>query len=99
MVTKANDIWEFLELPARYASKTQALYSWSRNCDKAGNPFLVFLDLIGWAAEHFGTAQAEENSSYGYTELGALADALNEYADSPHEVNAWIDELMTMKGV
>jgi hypothetical protein len=99
MTTKAKDIWQFLELPNRYAPAAQALYSWGLNCDRDGNPFLVYLDLIGWTAENGFTAFTSANSSYGYTEIGYLADALTEYADSPHEVTAWIDEVMSMEGV
>lgn len=100
METKTKTVWEFLELPNEYAAETQALYEWSRNCNREGNPFTMFLDLIGWTAENYGEGQrlAPVESSYGYVELGYLADALTEYADQPHHVTAWIDELMTKEG-
>ena len=99
MTTKAIDIWQLLELPNRYASATQALYSWGLNCNRVGNPFNAFLDLIGWSADNLDQRVAPLNSSYGYTELGYLADALIEYADNPHQVTAWIDRLMNCEGV
>lgn len=30
----------------------------------------------------------------GYLEIGKLADALNEYAERPQDVRAWVDRLM-----
>ena len=99
MTTKAKDIWQFLELPNRYAPAAQALYLWGLNCDRDGNPFLVYLDLIGWTAENGFTAQALPNSSYGDWEISYLADALTEFVHNPHQVTVWINELMSMEGV
>jgi hypothetical protein len=94
-------VWDFLELPNPRASHAQALYSWGLNCDRTGNPFLLFLDLIGWTDDNYGeeTRLMERGSHYGYTELGYLADALTEYADRPHDVRAWVDDLMECEGV
>lgn len=99
METETKTVWEFLELPNEYASNTQHLYSWGLNCERNSNPFLVFLDLIGWSVENFGGRLCVMPKHLGYVELGYLADALTEYADQPHEVTAWIDELMTKEGV
>jgi hypothetical protein len=96
---KQPQVWDFLERENTTAQAAQRLYEWGLNCDRDGNPFLVYLDLIGWTAENGFTAFAPANSSYGYKELGYLADALTEYADSPLEVTAWIDELMSMEVV
>lgn len=94
-----TDVWEFLERPNRYAEKAQALYSWGLNCERNSNPFLVFLDLIGWSVEHYGGRLCVMPEHLGYVELGYLADALKEYADAPHEVTAWVTELMNCEGV
>jgi hypothetical protein len=95
-----TSVWEFLELPNRYATEAQDLYSWGLNCDRNANPFLVFLDLIGWSKENYGSDMIARDLGYlGYVELGYLADALNEYADAPHEVTAWVDALMMCEGV
>jgi hypothetical protein len=89
-------LWEFLESPNERAKETQALFSWGLNCDIKGNPWLLFLDLIGWTEDELGESQRcqPSGSSYGYMELGYLADALTEYADNPHAVRAWVDLVM-----
>lgn len=94
-------VWDFLELPNSLAPQAQALYSWGLNCDRKGNPFLLFLDLIGWTDDNYGeeTRLMERGSHYGYTEIGHLADALTEYADSPHDVRSWVDDLMRCEDV
>lgn len=89
-----TDLWQFLELPNERAGNTQALFCWGMNCDAKGNPWLLFLDLIGWSEDELGEISQPSGSSYGYVELGYLAEALNEYADDPHAVRAWVDEVM-----
>lgn len=100
MNTKVLNIWEFLELPNERAKAAQALYEWGRNCNRSGNPFLHFLDLIGWTEDAYGEGQkaTPADSSYGYVELEYLSDALTEYIASPTWVRSWIDELMTKEG-
>lgn len=96
-----TSVWEYLERPNRWAPETQALYSWGLNCERKSNPFLVFLDLIGWSKENYGERLAYLGSlgALGFMELDYLADALKEYADAPHEVTAWVDALMQCEGV
>jgi hypothetical protein len=96
---KQMNVWQFLELPNDRAPEAQALYSWGLNCDRDGNPFLVFLDLIGWSADNLGEPMMEKGTALGYMELGYLADALNEYADNPNEVREWVDNLMNCEEV
>lgn len=98
MNTKTLDIWQFLELPNAHASAAQTLYEWGMNCDRAGNPFMAFLDLIGWSSDNLGERLAPVDSRYGYKELEYLANALIEYSDAPHDVMAWIDELWNCEG-
>jgi len=93
------NVWEFLELPNDRATEAQALYSWGLNCDRDGNPFLVFLDLIGWSFENLGEPMMEKGTTLGCMELGYLADALNEYANNPNEVREWVDNLMNCEEV
>lgn len=98
--TENRTVWEFLELPNRWATETQALYEWGLNCDRNSNPFLVFLDLIGWSQENYGEPLVLGSfGSLGYLEQSYLADALNEYANQPHEVTSWVDQLMQSEGV
>lgn len=108
-----TDVWEFLERPNTHARQAQACYQWGLNCDRSGNPFLVFLDLIGWSEENYGQhlilGQSKHEGrreqhlsdvmSLGYTELSYLADALNEYALFPNEVTEWLNALMMCEGV
>jgi len=95
-----TSVWEFLELPNTHAPEAQALYEWGLNCNRDSNPFLVFLDLIGWSEEHYGEHLVMGSfGSLGYLELDYLADALREYANRPHEVTAWVTELMNCEGV
>jgi len=95
-----TDVWEFLERPNRYAQEAQDLYSWGLNCNRDSNPFTVYLDLIGWSRENYGSDLViRDLGSLGYMELGYLADALTEYADNPREVTEWLDALMACEGV
>jgi hypothetical protein len=95
-----TSVWEFLELPNTHARQAQACYEWGLNCDRNGNPFLVFLDLIGWSTEHYGEHLVMGSfGSLGYMELSYLADALNEYALFPNEVTEWVTALMMCEGV
>lgn len=100
MDTETLDIWQFLELPNEHARAAQDLYEWGRNCNRSGNPFLHFLDLIGWTEDNYGEGEkaAPAESSYGYVELEYLSDALTEYIAQPTRVSSWIDELMTKEG-
>ena len=94
------DVWEFLERPNPKAPEAQALYSWGLNCNRDANPFTVYLDLIGWSKENYGSDLVIRDLGYlGYMELGYLADALTEYANSPREVTEWLDALMACEGV
>ncbi len=94
-----TDVWEFLERPNRYAPEAQACYEWGLNCNTNSNPFLFFLDLIGWSEENYGTRFVLNPQSLGYMELDYLGDALKEYADRPREVTEWLDALMACEGV
>ena len=95
-----TSVWEFLERPKRYAQETQALYEWGLNCERNSNPFLVFLDLIGWSEENYGEHLVMGSfGSLGYMELSYLGDALKEYAEHPHGVTSWVTELMNCEGV
>ena len=95
-----TSVWEFLERPNTHARQAQACYSWGLNCNRDSNPFLVFLDLIGWSGDNYGEHLVMGSfGSLGYTELSYLADALNEYALFPNEVTEWVTALMMCEGV
>lgn len=93
-------VWEYLEQSNPHAPETQALYEWGLNCDPSGNPFLLYLDLIGWSDDNYGEPMWENNGQgFGYLELGYLADALKEYTNDPERVNSWVGGLMNTEGV
>ena len=99
METQEVSVWDYLERENPHAQHTQALYSWGLNCERTSNPFLVFLDLIGWSVENYGGRLCVMPDKLGYTELSHLADALNEYALFPNEVTEWLNALMMCEGV
>lgn len=100
MKSKVRDVWEFLEQPNEVAPEAQALYSWGLNCDRAANPWNLYLDLIGWSDDNYGEKICQTVPDLGYVELCYLADALNEYATvRPDDVRGWVDELMQCEGV
>jgi hypothetical protein len=89
--------WELLETPPDYAAHTNALYEWSLNYDAGKGPITLFLDLIGYSANEYGTNLfdlSEVHRSLGYLELDYLGDALKEYADRPGDVMAWLEQLL-----
>lgn len=101
-----QDVWEIIEQAPKACEATADLYHWSANYAAGDGPFALFLDMIGWSAEELGmpcygpTVRAGENrvtewdAHLGYVELGKLGAALNEYADNPHDIRAFVDTLM-----
>lgn len=98
--TKAPDLWEFLEQEAPHAEHTKHLFQWSLNYDHGQRPFDLFLDLIGYSEEQYGTNlhSGDYGSTIGYVEADYLADALKEWADHPQRVEAWVSSLMECEG-
>jgi len=108
-----TSVWEFLERPDDRAPEAHDLYRWGLNCERNSNPFLVFLDLIGWSEENYGQHLVLGESKHegrrkqhlsdvmhlGYMELDYLGRALMAYALNPRRVGAWIDDLMACEGV
>lgn len=99
METATRDVWEFLELPNPHAQAAADLYRWGLNFDNGKNPFVLFLDLIGWTEETWGQRSGTSPDCLGFMECDYLGDALKEYANRPHEVTRWIDELMECENV
>lgn len=98
-VSERRNLWEFLEQEPRWAKETKALFQWSLNFDFGQRPWELFLDLIGWSADNVGADLYDGRyRSIGYMEADYLGDALKEWADAPHEVEAWIAELMGCEG-
>jgi hypothetical protein len=88
-------VWDFLDTETQGANETRALVNWSMNYDiKTGTPYQVFLDLIGYSADHYGMNLVKDpHLVLGYLELDYLADALKEYATNPQAVMDWIERL------
>lgn len=94
----AQNIWEFLEDETKnHPEEVKALFEWSLNYDHDQRPFNLFLDLIGWSQDNYGTAMSN-NVRLGYLEADYLGDALKEWADYPQQVEAWVDALMACEG-
>lgn len=92
----APTVWEYTETAPEWASPLVALWSWGLNCERWGNPWLAFLDLVGYSADELGCdllPWADPDRSFGWMELGYLADALTVYADRPAEVIEWVNGL------
>ena len=97
-------VWGIVEAAPAYVGNVAHLWSWSLNYTDRNNhpmdiaPFPVFLDLIGYYQERIGC----KGSVWGVTDCDgldymgahALAKALCDWADRPHEVEAWLDELL-----
>lgn len=91
------DIWQMIEEAPKHVSATADLYHWSTNYDPGKGPFTLFLDLIGWSDEWIGEPLYSLNNvaqGLGYVELDKLGLALREYAESPHAVHEFVDQLM-----
>ena len=87
-----QDIWDFLETESRWGKTVKELYQWSLNCEQV--PFLKFLDLIGYSEFNLYADWKTPSKFMGYMELGYLADALNEYADNPIEIEKYVFQLL-----
>ena len=95
--TEAKTIWDLLENPKPSQEHTAGLISWSMNYDlKTGTPYHLFLDLIGYSVDNYGTPLFNlENTHkvFGFMELDYLGDALKEYAENPQAVLDFIQAI------
>jgi hypothetical protein len=95
-VEKSASVWDLLDNPPSHSTDVAELYSWSLNCENF-KPFRVFLDLIGYSSENFGSNSAnweDPSDGLGFVELGYLAQALLEYSNRPQAVEGFIAELL-----
>ena len=79
--------------------EVSSLYGWSSNYTDFA-PFRKFLDLIGYSEENYGAPLCNWSNpadSLGFMELAYLADALNEYASNPLDVERFISELLEIE--
>lgn len=104
--TAFESVWEYAENAPKHCEATADLWHWSTNYDAGDGPISLFLDMIGYSAEVFGSPlygpavrSGEDrivgwDRFLGYVELDKLGLALREYADRPHDVRAWVDGLL-----
>jgi len=87
------------ECAPNYAEEVASLYSWSSNYE-GFTPFRKFLDLIGYSLDHYGSPLADWSNpadSFGFMEIGYLAEALSQYANRPDSVGNFITELLEVE--
>jgi hypothetical protein len=81
------------------ASAIEELHDWSLNFDTGRNPYCLFIDIIGYSGDRWGTyAYCHELKDceriFGYKELCLLADALKIFENNGYDqVHAWCDLL------
>jgi len=75
--------------------KLKELYEWSANYENGKNPFCIYLDLIGYSKEKYGTIFVENHSEYlGYLEYTMLANCLALFENNGYEtIYNIIDEI------
>ena len=90
-------IWEYVEEAPAYVGNIAQLWSWSLNYDwgDSRRPFPLFLDLIGFSQEHYGSkcsvwGVTDGVEGLGWIELDLLGKALCEYSDRPHDCDMWL---------
>lgn len=97
---QVQTVWDYMDnTHAPHAQHAQYLFTWGLNYDRANNPFLVYLDLIGWAEENYGERMLLDFPILGYLEMDLIGDALKEYANNPQSVDRWLIGLMNCEGV
>jgi hypothetical protein len=95
--TSTKTIWDLLENPNPNQENIAGLISWSMNYNlKTGTPYHIFLDLIGYSADEYGSNLFNYDNVQkvlGYMELDYLGDALKEYAENPQAVLDFIQAI------
>lgn len=90
-------IWDLLKDPKPSQEHTAGLISWSMNYNQdTGTPYHIFLDLIGYSLEEYGSNLFNYNNIQrvlGFMELDYLGDALKEYANNPQTVLDFIEAI------
>lgn len=96
--TEGSLAWASDSAPV-YCSGVESLYSFASN-NEGFAPFRKFLDLIGYSEQEYGSPLGDwkiPSSSFGYMELGLLAEALTQYADRPLDVLEFVSELLSVE--
>jgi hypothetical protein len=87
---------DLTENPPKNTDKVAYLAEWSTNYDaRKGTPFMLFLDLIGFSEEYFGTTQTTIHSEItGFLEAGLIGEALVQFSDHPQDVVNYCQQLV-----
>ena len=84
------------EAPERF-SKIATLWAHSTNYEYP-TPATLFLDLVGYSLEEHGYLFCQDMNvvitRLGYTELGMLGEALDEYATRPLDAIKYVEALL-----
>ena len=81
------------------ASAIEELHDWSLNFNIGLNPYCLFVDLIGYSVDRWGTYAYMHDIKncgeiFGYKELCMLADALKLFENNGYDqVYEWCDAL------
>jgi len=89
-----NKLEEVLETPPKGLASIAALYQWGTNYDHGNNPFVLFLDLIGWSNENVGSAIYVGNMEQGAMEADLIALALMAYANAPYDAHDYCSKIV-----
>lgn len=97
MTTPTNNLWDFLETENPHTEHTNRLFQWGLNYDNRNSPWMLFLDIIGYSQEQYGSNlhKGEYAASIGFLEADYLGRALIEWSDRTQQVEEWITELLS----
>ena len=98
MVSKELRLYDGCVLPPQ-ASAIEELHDWSINFQAGLNPYCLFVDLIGYSIDRWGTYAYMHDIKdcgeiFGYKELCLISDALKVFENNGYDqVYAWCDAL------
>ena len=83
-----------LQHPPAGMAGIASLYQWGQNYDSANNPFVLFLDLMGWSQEELGSTLFEGMIEQAPVEADLIAVALLNYANAPYDAYSYCSALL-----
>ena len=98
MVSEELRPYDGCALPPQ-ASAIEELHDWSLNFETGLNPYCLFIDIIGYSVDRWGTYAYQHDVKdcgevFGYKELCLLADALKLFENNGYDqVYEWCDAL------
>ena len=101
METQEMTLEQVLERGEKRFPHIVGLYQWSINYEAGKTPFTLFIDLIGWSAEEYGSPLFDLSNVHrtlGYLELDYLGDALKEYATIGGDAYDYVVRILDAEG-